>query len=528
MTGRWRILVADDEPVILEGICRFIEQSSIDYEIVAQAGHGEEAIRSMLELKPDIVVSDVQMPKATGLDLIRIARENALKIQFIFISGYQEFEYVKEAMRYNAVDYLLKPISMEELQGTLEKAVRKMSEQAVIKILHEEKNPIQIFFEKIYHGREFTENESYERFRELKLDIRQDDFFQGISFQVKPGSMENTGFGQTELIRFVLYDKVQQYLEREKTGFLAAKDDAGGQFIMYAQDEDKLMRLCSEIVAWRLKLEEEYQLKLRIGVGGEVKGARELVHAYKTAYFAQELHYFEDTRDVIYYNHVHKRFDNSFEDYERAVNELKEALIFHQESYKTYMEKVFDIVFNLHYGNRKAAENRIQLLVEEITAYLFSYNMITEEEQKKKDECCRRLGIAETYQKVREECSVYIERCFNRSLEIASNKESAEIIRVKAYIKAHYADEISLNVLADLAGMTSSYLSSLFKRSTGKNYMEYLIDVRMEEAHRLLLGTDLMTYEISEAVGYRTVRRFVETFKKKFGMSPVEYKKAHM
>ena len=58
--------------------------------------------------------------------------------------------------------------------------------------------------------------------------------------------------------------------------------------------------------------------------------------------------------------------------------------------------------------------------------------------------------------------------------------------------------------------------------------MEYLIDVRMEEAHRLLLGTDLMTYEISEAVGYRTVRRFVETFKKKFGMSPVEYKKAHM
>ena len=102
----------------------------------------------MLELKPDIVVSDVQMPKATGLDLIRIARENALTIQFIFISGYQEFEYVKEAMRYNAVDYLLKPISMEELQGTLEKAVRKMSEQAVIKILHEEKNPIQIFLKR--------------------------------------------------------------------------------------------------------------------------------------------------------------------------------------------------------------------------------------------------------------------------------------------------------------------------------------------------------------------------------------------
>lgn len=379
MTGRWRILVADDEPVILEGICRFIEQSSVDYEIVAQAGNGEDAVKGMLEQKPDIIVSDVQMPKATGLDMIRIAREASLAVQFIFISGYQEFEYVKEAMRYNAVDYLLKPISMEELEGTLEKAVHRISEQAVIKMLHEEKNPIQIFFEKIYHGREFSENESYERFRELDLDIQEDDFFQGISFQIKSDLLINSGIGQAELIRFVLYDKVQQYLERERAGFLAAKDEAGCHFILYAQDKDRLAQLCTEIVTWRRNLEAEYKLKLQIGVGEEVRGAQGLVHAYKTAYFAQELHYFEDSRDVIYYSHIHKRYEHSFEDYERAVNTLKEALLLHKEDYKDCAEEVFDIVFHLHYGNRQAAENRIRLLMEEITASMFSYHMITEE-----------------------------------------------------------------------------------------------------------------------------------------------------
>lgn len=121
-----------------------------------------------------------------------------------------------------------------------------------------------------------------------------------------------------------------------------------------------------------------------------------------------------------------------------------------------------------------------------------------------------------------------MEGCYEKSLETVSNRESAEIIRVKAYIREHYADDVSLSVLADTAGMTSSYLSSLFKRSTGQNYREYLTEIRMEEAHRLLMGTDMMTYEISDAVGYRTVRRFVEAFKKKYGMSPVEYKKKHM
>lgn len=524
---KWKVLVAEDEPVILSGITKFIEQSSVGCEVIAQACNGEEAIQSMLDLKPDIIVSDIQMPKATGLDMIHSAKKNNLAIQFIFISGYQEFSYVKEAIKYDAVDYLLKPVSRDDLDDALEKAVRKMSEESVIKLLHEEKNHIQKFFEKIHQGNEFTEIESYERFQELKLDIQEDSFFQGISFLINSGVSGEAGYGKIELMRFVLYDKVQQFLEKEKKGFMTVKDETGCYFIIYAQKQEGLECLCAEVLDLLRQLEEEYHMKLFVGVGENVKGVRGLIHAYRTVCFAQELHYFEENKQIIYYSHIHRCFENSFEDYQEAAEMLKEALILHKDQYREYMENVFCIIFNLHYGNKKATENRMQLLLEDIASNVFSYHLITREERIKKEDYGRKLSRAKTFREARDACQTCIDEYYDKSLAVLSNKEGIEIMKVKTYIKEHYAEDISLSSLADMVGMNSSYLSALFKRNTGQNYMEYLTDIRMEEAHRLLMGTNMMTYQIAEEVGYRTVRRFVETFKKKYGMSPVEYKKEY-
>lgn len=528
MVKKWRVLVAEDEPVILNGICNFISRSTVGCEVVARACDGEEAIREMLDLEPDIIVSDIQMPKATGLDMIRKARENNLSVQFIFISGYQEFEYVREALKYNAVDYLLKPISMEDLEDTLLKAIRKMSEDTLVKIMNEEKNPVQKFFEKIHHGKEFAEMESYERFQELRLDIRDDYFFQGLSFQIDTIQPETAGFGQIELIKFVLYDKVQQYLEKRRKGFLASKGEAGCYFIIYAQKKENLEEICAEVLELRGQIEAEYEMRLFVGVGEWVRGMKGLTHAYKTVCFAQELHYFEESKEVIYYSHIHKRYETSFEDYNRAVNILKETLVLHKEQYGDCLDNVFRIIFNLHYGNRTAAENRMQILLEEMTSIVFSYNLITEEERQEKETYSKRISMSDTFRDACKECRVCLDDYYKKSISIMTNKETAEVIKIKKYIKEHYAEDISLGYLADMVGMNTSYLSALFKRNTDRNYLEYLTDIRMEEAHKLLMGTDMMTYQIAEAVGYRTVRRFVESFKKRFGMSPMEYKKEHM
>lgn len=104
-------------------------------------------------------------------------------------------------------------------------------------------------------------------------------------------------------------------------------------------------------------------------------------------------------------------------------------------------------------------------------------------------------------------------------------REKVEIARVKKYIQENYYKKITLKMLADMIGMNATYFSVFFKKNAGENYIAYITKVRMKEAHRLLISTDLLTYEIAEKVGYNTVRRFTDTFRKTYGLNPTEYKK---
>lgn len=523
--NKWSVLVAEDEPVILSGLCKFIESSRGSYEIVARCDNGEDAIRCMQEYRPDIVVSDIQMPKATGLDMIRAAREGKLDIQFVFISGYQEFSYAQEALRYNAVDYLLKPVGREDLERALQKAVTKMSERSAIKNLREEKSSVQTFFEELHPGNTFTENKSREEFLNLHLNLEDGCCLQGFSVFIAPTGTPGTGSSQTELLRFVLYDKIGQYIEKEKRGFVAIKNDDGCCLILYARNLTILAQLGREFLGWLKQLETEYHVSLQVGVGQTVTGTENLIAAYKTTRFSQELHYFEPDRNPIFYDQVQNHYEGSFEEYQTALDEVINALVFHDKHYKECLEALFQSILHMHYGNQKAADYRMQLLLEEVASQLIAYNLITEEDRLLKEEYSKKLSSAKNFEEACHICRVCIGKYYDRSAAALSSSEGVEIVKVKKYIREHYTEDISLNTLADMVSMNPSYLSALFKRNTGQNYIKYLTDVRMDAAYKLLTGTDMMTYEIAEAVGYHTVRRFVESFKKKFGMSPLEYKK---
>ena len=112
----FKIIIADDEPVIIRGLKKMMNWERLNAEVIGEAANGEELLKKTEELKPDIIISDVAMPRKTGLDVIRQIRENGWKIKVIFLSGYQEFDYVKKAISYEAVDYLLKPVGQEELE----------------------------------------------------------------------------------------------------------------------------------------------------------------------------------------------------------------------------------------------------------------------------------------------------------------------------------------------------------------------------------------------------------------------------
>lgn len=122
----FKIILADDEPIIIKGLRKMIKWEELNAEIVAEAKNGEELLKKIKEFEPDIIISDVSMPKMTGLDVIKAIRASEINAKVIFLSGYQEFEYVRTAIRYEAVEYLLKPVGKEELEQAVLKAEKML------------------------------------------------------------------------------------------------------------------------------------------------------------------------------------------------------------------------------------------------------------------------------------------------------------------------------------------------------------------------------------------------------------------
>ena len=112
----WKVLLADDENLIVKGLRRLIDWSALDIEIVGEAMDGHQAEQLILQTRPDLVISDIRMPGLTGLELLSRHKGGPQAPKFIFVSGYEEFEYVRQALSGGAVDYLLKPVSAEELE----------------------------------------------------------------------------------------------------------------------------------------------------------------------------------------------------------------------------------------------------------------------------------------------------------------------------------------------------------------------------------------------------------------------------
>ena len=130
-----RAILADDEAVILKGLRKLIDWEKMGIQIVGEARDGKEALELIERVKPDLAVSDIAMPELDGLDMLKRIGEMGLYTKVIFVSGYQEFSYAKRAVKYGAVDYILKPVEQEELEAALKKAVGLVDEQSRLKLL---------------------------------------------------------------------------------------------------------------------------------------------------------------------------------------------------------------------------------------------------------------------------------------------------------------------------------------------------------------------------------------------------------
>ena len=519
----FKIILADDEPIIIKGMQKMIEWEKLNAEIVAEAGNGAELLEKIREFEPDIVISDVAMPKMTGLDVIKEIQDNHWSTKVIFLSGYQEFEYVQKAIRYEAIEYLLKPVGKEELEQAVLKAEKTLKTDYPMEYWEKEKDDMQTVFRKMNSESECKE--LFEHFEAMGLDTEDTDFT-GVCFSIPFIFYKKLGNqNMAELIRFSIFKKIEEMLRTHKNGFAIKREPNSSNMILLNRERFGGHSLEQQVLEIREKIYREYKVWLITGIGNTVEHITDLKFAYKTAKFCSELHYFNQ-EEIIRYGEIDRNFNNSFEDYHYKYKELINSILIREENWAQKLDEVLEIIENLHYGNRYAAENRCIAMAMDLYSELEECRVVSEEDRKEYDAMVARIRNQSSYEElkkfVRKQLGEFSDKCGNGEKTIENNT----IRVVKNYIQEHYAEELSLGTLAEIAYMNPYYFSAFFKKETGQNFKNYLAEVRMKAAVRLLMESDMKTYELAEAVGYRDVRSFTEKFKEYFGESPSGYKKA--
>jgi len=518
------IYIADDEPVIIRGIKKMLTSLPLDIRIIGCSTDGETALSEILSLNPDIVISDIAMPKKTGLELLTAIADRQINTKVIFLSGYAEFTYVKEAISYGAVDYLLKPIEQDVLEKTLNKTISLLEDQKHLNFLHENPDELQKIFKKLNSG-SYEEEALYENFKEQGLDLSEKSYA-CVQFYLPSSTrrrLQEDSYEKYSLMKFSVFNQISEYLELNKCGFPIKKEDHKYTLISILPEDDPYTQLKKHIESISSLLKNQFGILLIIGVGELFYDIKDWQLSYKTACLSTELYYFTDQK-IIYSENIHRDFSNSFEEYDSACKTILYKILRLDTSVTEDFSNCLDLIENIHFGNRTAAVNRCISLIETLLHDISNMNLIPhpiiDTEQ-----IINTLSCQETYKQLKIEFTSFFNNLLEELFCHSQSKETLEVMRIKEYIKEHCFEDLTLNKIASIACMNPSYFSAFFKKNTGQNFKSYLSSLRMQKALQLLLQTDMKIYEISNTVGYKSVRQFTDTFKQEYGVSPMDYKK---
>lgn len=533
--GKIKVFLVEDEVIIRSGVKKSINWEQEGYEFVGEASDGELAYPMILKEKPDILITDIRMPFMDGLELGRLVKKELPDIKILILSGYDEFEYAKKAIKIGVTEYLLKPISAAKLTEVLNAVADTIRQE------NEEKNLLETYFAEM---RENTERDKMKLFEKLLIG----DLSMGESLEAGERFGMNLGASCYKVVLFKILANLENHVYAEQmVDACSAVEQAasmmegvyvfqrgveGWAFLLTAQDE-KSMEQSAKILYQNLKqaMKNYTQLEYFGGIGSTVPRIRSLKQSFREADRAFAARFVEEANQII----SQKEFENS-----QMEDGLKMQGVVQIGKSREMLQKF------LSNGTR-----------EEVKAFSDAYISRIEEENIRStmvrqyvviDVCivilsfCERISSANRLQEEAEELQKmmqkihslseikkYVVRLLNEAIELrdaeSGRRYSDLIAAAKKEIENHYmTEEISLNTVAISVGMSPSYFSSIFSKEAGKTFVEYLTEVRIEKAKEFLMCSSMKTSEIGYEVGYKDPHYFSYIFKKVQGCSPKEYR----
>lgn len=532
-----KVLIADDEEKICQLIEKLIDWQALDMKLSGVANNGIEALEKIEALSPDVVITDIRMPGYDGLDLVKKTRELNVGVEFVIISGYRHFEYAQTAIKYGVSDYLLKPIKKQELTETLEKIRVRYNEKSE-QLTYEERVRLARksdaerlrttwFSNVLYRDRSEQDCSSLEEInKQYYYQLKQG------CFQIVCVKFDGISMPDEKNLEF-LTEKTTQIAEQMLKGHvfdweLYVENSHIYLFLNYGEENRKFIRRqCKNILNELAVLESILEgLRVTIGFGTTVWNIAQLRSSLKSARYLVEQRLVAGNGKLLegeLRSSFHLASSQWFTQFNQNMNTALESLD---------RQQVGDCLMKLKDGLLEQTDMTgheiLQMCREVCNLYLFFMkNHKIPIEQNFMERFNQGVEFCSSAREVLRYLIKEISTSYDKAVAGKMQENNRPIRIAKKYIRDHYREAITLETVSEVAGFNPTYFSSLFKKETGKNFLEFLSEVRMEQAKGLLKETNLSVASICEEVGYSDVKYFTKNFTKYSGLKPNEYRKLY-
>lgn len=488
-----KLVIIDDEERIVQLIKVLIHWEELPLKFMGSANDGRAGLKLIDKVKPDIVLIDMKMPGYNGIELIGMIRDTHPHIHFIIISGYRSFDYAHQAIKYGVDEYLLKPVKEEELNRSLKKLINSGEDKKSVK-------------ESLYR-------DDYKEISHPSILFHVNNDLNALLFNNK----------EIQLLNHKSESIITSFLQSREVEFYHIKESG----LIYTV-------LVDEIFSDR---------DLFIPLLEELKNLNEIFHNLETTIAWTKCKTLEKDINAINMSIKERYISGTGKVYKRTIlNDAGAYLKYYTPPEKSEILKsceLFDIErLKIHLSGIEhnllnsycSGEEVIKVVHEIISTVKFSLSSHVEDFRFYKEE----VDLLKTL--INQQSSIdrvfmvltnVLDGIFSNELELRKRRVSTPIREVKKYINDRFFMNVTLTEVSEFVGMNPSYFSTLFKKETGMGFLEYLTNVRIEEAKELLGDPNRPICDTASEVGYKDIKHFAKQFKKRVGLSPIEYRKVY-
>lgn len=525
----YSLLLVDDEEEVTQVIERKIDWDKLGFCVIGHANNGLKALEMIEEFQPDVVMTDIRMPYMDGMQLCGEIKSRYPTTKILLFTGFDEFEYAKEAVHLEIEEYILKPLNAIELTEVFAKLKQKLDQE-----IDEKRNVETLqkyymdslpllqanFYSTLIEGRIYEEQlEQYLKDYQIQFEA---PVFGCIVIHTSTNRVPE-GMNPQLLAISVERQAKEQLAPKWKAKCFAYLGNT--VLIVQLRQESEISELTDECDRFCKYVHRILGAVTTIGVGGvcnellelskSYQGAKEAV-SYRVLYGSSRA---INIKEIVPKKQVDQEVSSEGELLElfKMIRLGSEAQI--EESVENYLKHLF-------VPSETLQKHHVALMELISTLYRFSENNEISSKEFSKE-------MGEIYQILinlepegLKKWLLKVSLSFREQITDARSSSTKSLItKAKTYVESHYREEgLSLDDICEELGVSNSYFSSMFKKETGNSFVGYLTEYRMEKACKRLIETNEKSYMIAKSVGYTDANYFSYVFKRQYGVSPSKYR----